>query len=69
MTTIREVRAALRPLHAADIEMYRSPKGYYYFTGAHRYAGQIPSLYTFNLTGWSTAEILRHIENHIRKEG
>lgn len=61
-TSPRAVRKALAERYGAgQIEMYRSPAGYYYFTGHHPEAVYLPSLYWFNLDGNTTEEVLEHV--------
>lgn len=59
--TPKAVRAALAR-EFVDIEFYRSPAGYYYFSGTNGVF--MPSIYTFNLDGYTVDEIMGHARQH-----
>lgn len=63
--TTTRVRAALKKLYGLDkdgepnVSFYRSPSGYYYFTGLKGI--NVPSLYWYDLDGNSVGEIVDHV--------
>lgn len=51
------------------IRMYRSPKGYYYFSvasdDAPNWVDDVPSIYEFNLSGFTVSDIIDHVQHAI----
>lgn len=66
-----QVRKALAAQYGTDeggeafVSFYRSPLGYYYFSGLKGI--DVPSIYSFNLDSYTTDEILEHVEEHFQK--
>jgi hypothetical protein len=70
LATPAKVRRALAIKYGSDdgealVTFYRSPSGYYYFSGI---VGQdVPSLYYFNLDGVTVEHVLDHVETHFKR--
>lgn len=68
MTTPREVNQRLSDLYGpGEIAIVRSPRGYYYFIGSHRFAMDIDSIYTYSLRDWDIDEVMEWVASDLRQ--
>lgn len=69
MPALNKLRAAIRRQHPTlDVQMYRSPAGYYYFDGAD--GGWFASLYAYSLNGNDPGDVdlvLHHVQSEVLK--
>lgn len=63
MTTPKQVNKALVK-EGIKGEIYRG-NGYYYFIG--ELFDIIPSIYSNNLHGWKTSEVINHVKKHLNQ--
>ena len=69
--TLPKCRTALTKKYGTDtkgeanVQMYRSPSGYYYFSGDTGIT--VSSIYSFNIRDWSVQEVLDHVASSIAR--
>lgn len=73
MTTPRQVNRKLAKLYGCNAEgeplviLQRSGAGYYYFRGDVGLF-KITSIYSYNLHGWTTEEVLGHVARDLQSD-
>jgi len=60
MATPAQINKVLKAA-GIDGQIVRSPKGYYYFIGC--LFDIVPAIYSNNLSGWTTDEVIKHIKH------
>lgn len=65
-----DINKALAKIYGeGSVVMYRDPHDYYYFVVSEKYVcGCIPSMFTYNLEGYTVDRILEYVKDYLIKE-